>query len=99
VKADGEQNYFSNLKMEEYVPPKCQLIFNRLHNVISQEIVLFITTAVGTSNPTLWLCFNKQFSGISNSCQFYGGYRFALGSMGIYLAGYSLCPVCERETR
>jgi hypothetical protein len=34
-----------------YVPPKHQLIFNGLHGVIYQKIVLFITTAVTTSNP------------------------------------------------
>jgi hypothetical protein len=33
-------------------PPKCWLTFNRLHSVISQKTELFITTAVGTSNPT-----------------------------------------------
>jgi hypothetical protein len=34
------------------VPSKHQLTFNGLHGVISQKIVLFITTAVRTSNPT-----------------------------------------------
>jgi hypothetical protein len=29
------------------------LVFNGLHAVISQEIELFITTAMGTSNPPL----------------------------------------------
>jgi hypothetical protein len=29
---------------------------NRLHGVISQKIILFITTAVKTSNPTFY-CF------------------------------------------
>jgi hypothetical protein len=33
------------------VPPKRRLTFNGLHGVISQKIVLFITTAVRTSNP------------------------------------------------
>jgi hypothetical protein len=37
---------------ERYVPPKRRLTCNGLHGVISQKIVLFITTAVSTSNPT-----------------------------------------------
>jgi hypothetical protein len=39
-------------RWERYVPPKRLLTFNGLHGVISQKIVLFITTAVRTSNPT-----------------------------------------------
>jgi hypothetical protein len=31
--------------------PKSRLTFTGLHGVISQKIVLFITTAVRTSNP------------------------------------------------
>jgi hypothetical protein len=31
------------------------LTFNGLHGVISQKMVLFITTAVRTSNPTTWI--------------------------------------------
>jgi hypothetical protein len=38
-----------------YVPPNRRLTFNGLHDVISQKIVLFITTAVRTSNSTWWL--------------------------------------------
>jgi hypothetical protein len=38
-----------------YVPPKHQLTLNGLHGVISQKMVLFITTAVKTSNPTEWI--------------------------------------------
>jgi hypothetical protein len=34
------------------VPPKRRLTFNRLHGIISQKTVFFITTAVRTSNPT-----------------------------------------------
>jgi hypothetical protein len=34
-----------------YVPPKRGLTLNVLHGVTSQKMVLFITTAVGTSNP------------------------------------------------
>jgi hypothetical protein len=34
------------------VPPKRQLTLNGLHDVISQKMVLFRTTAVRTSNPT-----------------------------------------------
>jgi hypothetical protein len=39
-----------------YVPPKHRLTFNGLHSVISQKIVLFITTTLRTSNPTNWGC-------------------------------------------
>jgi hypothetical protein len=35
-----------------HVPLKCQLTFNGLHSVISQEHRLFISTGVRTSNPT-----------------------------------------------
>jgi hypothetical protein len=41
-------------KMKVYVPPKRRSTFNRLHGVISQKIILFITTAVRTSNPTVF---------------------------------------------
>jgi hypothetical protein len=36
-----------------YVPPKRQLHLNRLHGVTSQKMILFITTAVKTSNHTM----------------------------------------------
>jgi hypothetical protein len=35
-----------------YVPPKRWLKLNGLHSVISQKMILFITTAVKISNPT-----------------------------------------------
>jgi hypothetical protein len=35
-----------------YVPPKRRLKLNVLHGAISQKMILFITTAVKTSNPT-----------------------------------------------
>jgi hypothetical protein len=35
-----------------YVPPKRRLQLNRLHGGISQKMILFITIAVKTSNPT-----------------------------------------------
>jgi hypothetical protein len=31
---------------------KCTLKFNELHGVINQKMILFITTAAKTSNPT-----------------------------------------------
>jgi hypothetical protein len=37
-----------------YVPPKRRLKLNGLHGVISQKMILFITTAVKTSNPTIF---------------------------------------------
>jgi hypothetical protein len=47
--------YSSALKMGRYVLPKRRLTLNGLHGVISQKIILFITTAVKTSNPTLFI--------------------------------------------
>jgi hypothetical protein len=38
-------------RCRRYVPPKCWLTFSGLHGIISQKIVLFIITAVRTSNP------------------------------------------------
>jgi hypothetical protein len=38
-------------RWRRYVPPKRRLTLNGLHNVISQKLLLFITTAVKTSNP------------------------------------------------
>jgi hypothetical protein len=47
-------------RWRRYVPPKRQLLHNGLHGVISQKMILFITTAVKTSNPTqffyCWVC-------------------------------------------
>jgi hypothetical protein len=37
---------------KQYVPPKRRLKLNGLHGVISQKMILFITTAVETSIPT-----------------------------------------------
>jgi hypothetical protein len=42
-----------------YVPPKRRLQLNRLHGVISQKMVLFITTAVKTSNPTCFFAWSN----------------------------------------
>jgi hypothetical protein len=41
---------YSTLKMEAICSSECRLTFNGLHGVISQQIVLFITTAVRTSD-------------------------------------------------
>jgi hypothetical protein len=49
--------FFRPWRLRRYVPPKRRLTFNGLHDVISQKVVLFITTAVRTSNPT-WKCPN-----------------------------------------
>jgi hypothetical protein len=35
-----------------YVPPKSWSTLNRLHGIISQKMVLFVTTGMRTSNPT-----------------------------------------------
>jgi hypothetical protein len=39
-------------RWRRYVPPKRRLLHNGLHGVISQRMILFITTAVKISNPT-----------------------------------------------
>jgi hypothetical protein len=39
-------------RWRRYVPPKRRVHLNGLHCVISQKMILFITTAVKTSNPT-----------------------------------------------
>jgi hypothetical protein len=39
-------------RLMRYIPSKRRLTYSRLHDVISQKTVLFITTAVRTSNPT-----------------------------------------------
>jgi hypothetical protein len=44
--------YFDPEDEGDMFPAKCLLTFNGLHGVISQKIELFITTAVGPSNPT-----------------------------------------------
>jgi hypothetical protein len=44
--------FFRPWKWRRYVPPKRRLTLKGLHGVISQKLVLFITTAVRTSNPT-----------------------------------------------
>jgi hypothetical protein len=51
---------YSTLKMGRCVPPKRRLTFNGLHDIISQKILFFITTAVRTSNPA----YVKQRRGI-----------------------------------
>jgi hypothetical protein len=39
-------------RWRRYIAPNCRLTFNRLHRVIYQKKVLFITTALRTSDPT-----------------------------------------------
>jgi hypothetical protein len=46
-----EENIASIFRVE-YVPPKRRLTFNGIHGIVAQEIVMFIATAVRTSNPT-----------------------------------------------
>jgi hypothetical protein len=48
-------------RWRRYVPPKRRLNFNGLHGVISQNIVVLITTAVRTSNPSRVLFKCLQF--------------------------------------
>jgi hypothetical protein len=46
VKAGGKQSW------RRYIPPKHRPTFNGLHGFMSQKIILFISTAVRTSNRT-----------------------------------------------
>jgi hypothetical protein len=39
-------------RWRRYVPPKRRLTLNGLYGVVCQKMILFITTAVKTSNPT-----------------------------------------------
>jgi hypothetical protein len=54
VKAGGKQNLriFFNPEDGGDVSPKRRLTFNGLHSIISQKVVLFITTAVRTSKSS-----------------------------------------------
>jgi hypothetical protein len=47
-----QKNKFSEKPAWKQVPPKRRLTLNALHGVSSQKMVLLITTAVRTSNPT-----------------------------------------------
>jgi hypothetical protein len=47
-------------RWRRHVPPKRRLTVNGLQGVISHKIVLFITTAVRPSNPTLVLSWRQQ---------------------------------------
>jgi hypothetical protein len=47
-------------RWRRYVPPKRRVQLNGLHGVISQKMILFITTAVKTSNPTWILSLAKR---------------------------------------
>jgi hypothetical protein len=49
----GRRIKFSKKPASKHVPPKRWLKLNGLHGVISQKMILFITTAVKTSNSTL----------------------------------------------
>jgi hypothetical protein len=54
--------YSSTLKMEAICSSETSVDVNGLHGVISQKIVLFITTAVRTSHSTITYIFAKSFS-------------------------------------
>jgi hypothetical protein len=54
---------FRPWRWRRYVPPKRRLTFNGLHGVVSQKMVLFISTAVRTSNPTTENVFKMYGSG------------------------------------
>jgi hypothetical protein len=46
-------------RWRRYFPPKRRLELNGLHGVVSQKMILFITTAVKTSNPTNVILFEQ----------------------------------------
>jgi hypothetical protein len=47
---------YSTLNMEMICPQECRLTFNGLHFVISQKIVIFMTTAVNLKSYIVFLC-------------------------------------------
>jgi hypothetical protein len=67
VKAEGKpaftvvsySAYFSTVKLELICSSETSVDFSGLHGVIPQKTVLFITTAVRTSNPTSRLLFDR----------------------------------------
>jgi hypothetical protein len=68
-------------KWRRYATPKRRLQLSRLHGVISQKMVLFITTAVRASNPIEWsiffhYCYSQAFSiSTYNSHQSYAVFK------------------------
>jgi hypothetical protein len=54
-------------RWRRYVPPKRRLNFNRLHGVITQKIVFFITTSVRTTNPA-WLTSSLILEVLPQTC-------------------------------
>jgi hypothetical protein len=57
----------SRWQAERHVPPKLRLTFNELHDIISQNIQLFITTAVTTSNRTIGIFLQLRDSALFRS--------------------------------
>jgi hypothetical protein len=47
-----QSTIFCGVTLHSRFPSKCRLTFSRLHRVIAQKIVLFITTALKTLSPT-----------------------------------------------
>jgi hypothetical protein len=85
----GRRNKFSKkpaskqVASKRYVPPKRQLTLNRLHGVICQKMIFFITTTVKTSIPTLFnYTRNKLFPSISD--------RFTQLSLPSILPSYTM---------
>jgi hypothetical protein len=63
LEASSKQSW----RWRRYVPLKRQLTFNGLHGVISQKIVLFITTAVRTLHPAkLSVLYRHQNAGLNH---------------------------------
>jgi hypothetical protein len=62
--------FFRPWRWRRHVPRKRQLTLNRLHGVITQKIILFIPTAVRTSDPTsLFLSSSSSWSRYSDGLQ------------------------------
>lgn len=53
--------FFLLWRWRQFVPLKCWLTFIRLHSIMSQKTVFFITTTVQTSNPTLRCCISLTY--------------------------------------
>jgi hypothetical protein len=63
AKYQRESRWQAEWRWRRYVPPERRLACNGIHGVISQKVVLFITTAVRTSYPTGVIPFEKVFVG------------------------------------
>jgi hypothetical protein len=91
VKSDEIQRW------RRHVPLKSCWIFNGLHGVVSQKIVLFTTTAVRTSIPTLFSTFGVsiQYVVLKIECQDLEIFRFTWQA---FLAAGAFTVTPKRKT-